>query len=159
MGLNDRQSKSFCSPDHVHREGFVAVTRAADGTDKVVGHLCLEPTDEHRSLELALAVDDAEQGRGIGRALFLTAVDWARPRGYSSIVANCMADNSRVLRLLTSAPFGAAVSAADCGLVDVVIPLFAPPPADLSVVPPRGTARRRGTHGQPGEIHAIWMGR
>ena len=75
-GLSKEQSRSFCAPDHVHAEGFVAVSAGPFAQDRIIGHLCLEPA-EGGSLELAVAVADAAQGRGIGRTLFTAALDWA----------------------------------------------------------------------------------
>jgi GNAT superfamily N-acetyltransferase len=159
--LSDIQASSFCSPDHVHGEGFVAVAPSGGG-DRVVGHLCLESTGERR-LELALAVADAQQGRGIGRALLRTALDWADQRGYQSITACCTADNARVLRLLSSAPHGARVSDADGGVVDVTMPLTSPLPRDWSWIANQRTLRRTlrhpARHPRRGEFHAIWTPR
>src|SRR5207248_344516 len=43
-GLSQAQSVSFCTTDHEHQEGFVAVAGGPlGGPDRIVGHLCLEP--------------------------------------------------------------------------------------------------------------------
>ena len=63
------QSVSFCTPDHDHREGFVAVVGTAGGSaERIVGHLCLEPAGGHVA-EVAVAVADDVQHQGIGRRL------------------------------------------------------------------------------------------
>jgi acetyltransferase len=90
----------------------------------IVGHLCLEPADHGRE-EIALAVADAFQGRGIGRQLVRAAVDWARKQGTHELVATAFASNARILRLLRSIPGEPSVLAADGGLVETVIPLAA----------------------------------
>lgn len=144
-GVGSTAARSFCTPDHTHDEGFVAVL-----DERIVGHLCLEPAGPRR-LELAVAVSDHMHGRGIGRKLLEAALDWARQRRFEAILASAYADNARVLRLLTSAPFPVHVMAADGGVVDVVIPLVeellpdrpaALPPA-LLASHGRGRARRR----------------
>ena len=75
-GVDDQTARSFCTHDHMHQEGFVALV-PGDGS-RLVGHLCLEPAGE-RKLELAIAVADAYQGRGVGRRLIEAAIEWRRP--------------------------------------------------------------------------------
>ncbi|HEY7599187.1 MAG TPA: GNAT family N-acetyltransferase, partial [Candidatus Limnocylindrales bacterium] len=130
-----------CTPDHAHAEGFVAL--APDG--RLAGHLCLEPAGAGR-VELAVAVADEWQRRGIGRALFEAALDWAHRQRLAEIVASAYADNGPVLRLLSSAPYPATVSPAEAGTVNVTIPLVAPLPSAWRLVPaPGGRTRRRGS--------------
>ena len=87
----------FCGPDHSHREGFIAVTETVEG-EAIVGHLCLEPAAPHAA-EIAVAVADAFQGRGIGRRLAGEAVRWARRHGVDRFEATCAVDNAGILRL------------------------------------------------------------
>lgn len=151
-GLSFEQSRMFCTPDHSHAEGFVALVPGEAGdpaTERLVGHLCLEPIDAQR-VELAVAVADEWQRRGIGRRLFEAALEWCQQHRYGEIVATAYADNGAVLRLLSSAPYGARVGAADAGVVNVTIPLLAPLPAewrDLSAA--RGTRPRRSVRRRP----------
>jgi GNAT superfamily N-acetyltransferase len=157
--LGDGQAASFCQPDHMHAEGFVAISERAADRGAVLGHLCLEPASAGR-LEVAVAVADRLQGRGIGRALFRAALDWATARGYRALVASCFADNSRVLSLLSSAPYAAKVLPADGGLVDVVVPLRAPVPADWSIAPSLIASPRQAAHphgrAHTGACRTIW---
>ncbi len=124
----------------MHDEGFVA---EVDG--RIVGHLCLEPAGP-RKLELAVAVSDEVQGRGVGRELLEAAIDWARQRRFRAILASAYADNFRVLRLLSSAPYPVHVTPADAGVVDVVIPLVEEllPDRPVVVPPALSASRRRG---------------
>jgi GNAT superfamily N-acetyltransferase len=153
-GLSNEQSRSFCTPDHMHAEGFVAVPAGQPLQGKILGHLCLEPA-ERDSLELAVAVADAAQGRGIGRALFTAALDWAASRGFQSVCASCLADNSRVLSLLSSAPGQPRITAADAGVVDVQVPLRPALPPAWSAAEP--TAHRRRRRASPvGQCRIVW---
>lgn len=160
-GVSDDASRSFCTPDHMHAEGFLCLLPTPGGDAGVVGHLCLEPAGPGR-LELAVAVADAYQGRGIGRRLMEAALGWAAEHGTSEIVASAFADNSRVLRLLSSAPHGAHILPADGGLVDVVIPLAAPVPTDLAVPAPAELRMHRRS-ATPGSVrprcHVVWRRR
>ena len=141
--MGEEAARSFCTPDHMHGEGFVALLKdpMRAGPPRIVGHLCLQPCGDDQ-LELAVAVADAYQGRGIGRQLFTSALNWAQAHAVERIFASAFADNGRVLRLLSSAPYPPEVSPADSGVVDVTIPLVAETlPADISAVP---VGARRG---------------
>ena len=121
-GVTGSAARSFCTLDHMHDEGFVALDETVYGGNAILGHVCLVRVAPGRA-ELGIAVADASQGEGIGRRLFETALVWARDRGFETIVASCFADNWRVLALLRSAPNSAAISTAASGVVDVVIPM------------------------------------
>lgn len=114
-GIGAPQSSWFCTPDHDHREGFVAVVASATGPDRLIGHVCLEP-DGPGSAEVAVAVADDLRGRGIGRRLVECAVAWARAEGLEVLTATMLAGNPAIQRLLidldlpsTSRPIGAGV--------------------------------------------------
>jgi GNAT superfamily N-acetyltransferase len=140
--LSDEATRSFCTPDHMHDEGFVAIL-ASDSGHRLVGHLCLEPAGKRR-LELAVAVSDDVQGKGIGRRLMDAAHEWAGARHFEAILASAFATNSAVLRLLSAAPYPVHVTPAVGGVVDVVIPLVAELlPNQPVVVPPELLASRR----------------
>lgn len=118
LGLNSDQSRFFCTPDHRHREGFVAVAPAtAQQPARVVGHLCLEPDGAHAA-EVAIAVADAFQGRGIGRRLMSAGLEWASREGIETLTATMLEGNIAIRRLLiglglpvTCRPIGSSVLA------------------------------------------------
>jgi GNAT superfamily N-acetyltransferase len=101
-GIGDRTARSFCGPDHTHREGFVAVERVHPKGDSIVGHLCLEPIDDSSDLEMAVAVADTWQHRGIGRALLAAAIDWASAHGVARLRAAIRWSNPAIIGLLRS---------------------------------------------------------
>ena len=137
-GAGDAVARMFCTPDHMHEEGFVAIAPAG----QLVGHLCLVDAGKAR-VEIGVAVADDWQGWGIGRRLFVAALDWSKDRGVEMIRASCFADNWRVLALLSSSTQRPKVTAADGGVVDVVIPMRGPLPRELSLPPyPRVASRR-----------------
>lgn len=121
-GIGMDTSSALCTPDHIHEEGFVAVLRTVGREDgRLVGHVCLA-FGEVGVTELAVAVDDDFQERGIGRRLFGAALEWGTDHDVERFAATAFADNTAVLRLLTSSP-GAVVRPTDGGLVDVEIPV------------------------------------
>jgi acetyltransferase len=161
-GISGGVARSFCTLDHIHDEGFVAITEVA-GRKWIIGHLCFArvgPTE----LELGIAVSDEFQGHGIGRKLFETALDWASDHRFTTVVAICFADNSGALRLLSSAPHGCKVSLSDGGVVGVTIPLQAPLPRPIVSYPPEAVGglrrHRRPVIKSPGPArHVFWQRR
>jgi GNAT superfamily N-acetyltransferase len=158
-GITGGLAHAFCTLDHMHDEGFVAIAgEAAD--DRIVGHLCLAHVSPFQ-LELGIAVSDEIQGLGVGRRLYETAISWAREHRYTSVVATCFAGNSRVLALLTSAPYGGQVASSGGGVVDVVIPLESHLPQPVLTFPReagRPNNRRRHASGASVSrpLHVVW---
>lgn len=98
-GLPHADAVSFCTPDHRHREGFVALA-VVDGAERIVGHACLEPVGGTIA-EIAVAVADAWQHQGIGRRLVRAAVDWAQAAGIERLTATMLPGNGPIHRLLS----------------------------------------------------------
>ncbi|HLO35578.1 MAG TPA: GNAT family N-acetyltransferase [Candidatus Deferrimicrobium sp.] len=122
IGIGTNQSSYFCSPDHAHREGFVAVLETAAGPERIVGHVCVEP-DGSETAEVAVAVADELQGQGIGRRLVDAAVDWARRDGFRSLNATMLADNPAIQRLLTGLGLPSVATPVGAGVIEVRIDL------------------------------------
>ena len=100
-GIPDRAARSFCGPDHEHREGIVATSRDTDEAGILIGHLCLEPTPDG-DVEMAVAVADTWQHRGIGRALVESGMDWARAHRFGRVRAAIRWSNPAIIGLLRS---------------------------------------------------------
>jgi GNAT superfamily N-acetyltransferase len=133
--LGAARTRAFCLPDHRHAEGFLALLRTAGPDDGlIVGHLCMEPASQDAA-EVAIAVADEVQLRGIGRRLFEAALAWAIESGYRRVVATAFADNWPVFRLLSSAPLGLRMWPAEGGLVDIEIPLLIADEASCTPAP------------------------
>jgi acetyltransferase len=105
-GMSSAQSRRFCTPDHDHREGFVAVVHGGSShtggcgpAGLIVGHVCVEP-DETGAAEIAIAVADAYQRRGVGRRLMAAAMGWARHAGIDRFTATMFASNVPIQRLI-----------------------------------------------------------
>ena len=120
-GLSHPQARQFCCTDHDHREGFLAVAEQ-EGSSRIVGHICLEPARDG-SAEVALAVADELQGRGIGRALMDAAVAWAGEVGIARLSATMLSENIPIRRLLTGLGLPARIRPTGFGVDAVSIDL------------------------------------
>ncbi len=93
--------------DHLSRiagghRGATLVVAAADEEVVALGNVFpVGPADIDRA-EIAVIVEDAWQGRGIGRLLVTRLIDVASRMGFSHLVAYVLADNTRMLALLRS---------------------------------------------------------
>jgi acetyltransferase len=124
-GLSRSLSVSFCSTDHDHREGFVAVF--ADRTradEQIVGHLCLEP-DGAATAEVAIAVADSFQSRGLGRQLMALGLAWARTADVARFSATMIAANAPIHRLLVGLGLPTHTRFVGAGVVEITIDLAA----------------------------------
>jgi GNAT superfamily N-acetyltransferase len=122
-GLSQAQSHAFCTTDHDHREGFVAVAPACPNRDeRIVGHLCLEP-DGAEGAEVAIAVADAFQHHGIGRRLLLAGTTWARREHITRLTATMLVENAPIHRLLVSLGLPTRVANASAGVSEITIDL------------------------------------
>jgi len=124
-GLSEAQSVSFCTADHDHREGFVAVTHeGAPRGERIVGHLCLEP-DGAGVAEVAIAVTDSFQHHGIGRRLLAAGLDWARRAHVAYLTATMLSSNAPIHRLLAGLGLPTRVKDIGAGVSEVTIELGA----------------------------------
>lgn len=126
-GIGEDAAILLCGPDHEHHEGFVAEPLDMDqDAPAIVGHICLEPGES--GMEMAVAVADEWQGQGIGRALLLAVVEWARDHGIGRLEASTLATNSGVLALIASIGRPVHESAPLGGVVLVTIDVGRPTP-------------------------------
>jgi acetyltransferase len=125
-GISPDQSRSFCSVDHRHREGFVAIARADRASpERIVGHLCMEPSSR-TTAEVAIAVADAYQHHGIDHRLMAAGIEWARAVGIRQLTATTLETNGPIRRLI--AGLGLAISTLPCGpdTAEIIIDLERP---------------------------------
>jgi acetyltransferase len=124
--LDSRLVAGFCSPDHEHREGFVAVVPDR-GRARVVGHVCVEPRSDG-SAEVAVAVADAFQRRGIGRRLLQAAITWGRGAGVRRLVGTAFVSNAQIIGLIRSLELPVRLGWTECGTCEMSIEIAAPLP-------------------------------
>ncbi|WP_043603595.1 MULTISPECIES: GNAT family N-acetyltransferase [Protofrankia] len=78
---------------------------AAVAGGRIVGVAGYERLDDPADAEVALAVEDAQQGRGVGTLLLEHLAAYARGRGIRRFVADTLDENDLMLRVLTDAGF------------------------------------------------------
>jgi len=91
----------FANVDYVRRLALVAERDTPHGA-AVVAVARYEPADEADTAEVAFVVEDGWQGQGLGAVLLHDLLAAARARGIERFRAYVMADNHRMLKLLTS---------------------------------------------------------
>jgi acetyltransferase len=120
--IPEAMAASFCHPDHRHREGIVAECLDATGEPAIIGHLCIDPMEDG-SAEMAIAVSDAWQRHGVGRALLGHAIMWAQTQGLARLNASMQCGNPAMFGLLRSMGHPVTYGAPVGGIVDGYIDL------------------------------------
>jgi AcrR family transcriptional regulator/RimJ/RimL family protein N-acetyltransferase len=82
-----------------HR-GATLVAMSRDGDIVALGNVFPEAPDEGRAAEIALIVEDAHQGTGVGTALLRRMLQVAPTMGFTEVVAHVLADNAGMKHLL-----------------------------------------------------------
>ena len=95
--LTDHELEYFTHVDHRDHEAVVAL--GADGMEPL-GVARYIRVGDSASAEVAIAVVDAWQGRGVGTVLLHELVERARAAGIRRFTAICLADNRSVIDLL-----------------------------------------------------------
>jgi GNAT superfamily N-acetyltransferase len=104
--------------DHDTKDAAVAAVG-----DEVVGVGRYAAVPGRRGVaEVAVVVDDAWQGRGLGARLLACAASLARLHGYSTLTASVLADNAPAIRMLRRA-FPGAVWTASGAEYELRVPL------------------------------------
>ena len=101
-----------------HGVGLVA-TAGVDGV--VVAHACLVPEPNGERAELAFAVADAWQGRGIATLMLAHLAQLAEAAGVSTLTAVVHPDNHRMLSVLRDSGFVLDVRS-EPGLLEIELP-------------------------------------
>jgi acyl-CoA synthetase (NDP forming)/GNAT superfamily N-acetyltransferase len=115
--LTTREVEHFTHVDHESRFALVALLG-----DDLIAVVRYDGWPGRTDAEVALVVDDAHQGRGIGTVLLEHLAAAARERGITKFTATVLPSNRRMLSVFRSAGFQTARQLAD-GVVDVVLAL------------------------------------
>lgn len=105
--------------------GTVGVLREMGPNDgAIVAHASVQP-GHVGDVEVAFAVADAHQRRGIGRLLVAASIDLAHELGATTASATLLADNTAMRRLLLSAGSPVREGRLEAGTEEIVLDLTA----------------------------------
>ena len=118
-GLRDEAlGRRFTDPEGA---GFVAILDQAGPMDgAIVAHASVQ-SDGRDGAEIAFAVADELQGRGLGRLLMEIVVADARQRGLQRLTATLFADNVAMRRILRGAGVRVMSDALDAGVEEIAV--------------------------------------
>ena len=120
-GLPDETVHHLVDVDHDRREAVVATVG-----DEVVGVARYDRSLADPSVaEVAVLVEDAWQGVGLGRHLVTTLTDLARRRGIRIVTSTVQADNDRMVWLIRRLFPGSTMSV-DSAVYEIRSPLTGP---------------------------------
>jgi len=104
--FTDRETDFFLNVDFINHVALVAVIEEGDRTAIVGGgrYIVVQPGEA----EIAFAIVDHYQGRGIGRALMRHLIAIARAAGVKRFIAEVLAENLPMLRIFEQS--GLAIS-------------------------------------------------
>ena len=84
-----------------HR-GATLVAMSEDGTIVGLGHVFPDASAQSETAEIAVLVEDAYQGRGVGTRLVARMLELAERLGFDALTATVLAQNDEMLRVLDS---------------------------------------------------------
>lgn len=125
-----------------HR-GATLVVMSREGDIVGLGNVFPEAPGDGGAAEIALIVEDAQQGSGIGTVLLRRMLQVAAGIGFGQVVAHVLADNTGMMRMLERTGLGWTTSVTE-GVAHMIADLpQLPRPSDLAVeVGPDEAARR-----------------
>jgi|tagenome__1003787_1003787.scaffolds.fasta_scaffold20823013_4 ribosomal protein S18 acetylase RimI-like enzyme len=137
--LPEETVRHLVTVDHDLREAVVAVVGG-----EVVGVARYDrPAEDSSTAEVAVLVEDAWQGVGLGRQLLAELTDLAARRGVRTLTATVQPDNGPVLGLLRRVLPGSTLTP-EADVYAVTSPLAPPEPAPAA--PPRVPLLASATH-------------
>jgi RimJ/RimL family protein N-acetyltransferase len=104
--ITDDELRHLCDVDGVNRVA-IAATHQADDEESIiaVARYGLVSSDQSDAAESAVVVEDAFQGRGLGKIMVARLVLYAREHGVRRFVATIHANNAQILRFIEHSGF------------------------------------------------------
>lgn len=99
--LSDDEARRLCDVDGLTRVALAAVIEK-DGAEQIIGvaRYGLPKPKQTDTAESAVVVEDAYQGKGLGRALTTRLVEYARNHGIRRFVATIHLNNNKILQFI-----------------------------------------------------------
>ena len=120
--LTPQMLARFTQLDYDRELALIALA-ATSSVPAIVGVARYVGSPDRESAEFAITVADAWHGRGLGRALMRSLIDWAARRGFRRIVGTVLASNEPMLKLATALGFRTERDPNDAGQVVVTLEL------------------------------------
>lgn len=83
-----------------YADRMAIVVTPGTGPDEPIVAVARYQRAEPDAAELAIAIEDRWQGQGIGPQLLRALAEYARRRGFATLIANVLYDNDRMLAML-----------------------------------------------------------
>lgn len=119
------QLARFTQIDYDREMALVAIERDADGIEHSLGEVRVVADPDNDIADFAIVVSSGIKGRGLGRLLLQSIVDYARGRGTRELRGETLAANSRMQQLARDLGFELKTGA-DLGCVELRLPLRKP---------------------------------
>jgi len=121
--ITDEEARQLCDVDGVARVAIAAIY-LDNGAEQIIGvarYGLLDPAQPDKA-EAAVIVEDAFQGRGLGKLLVKRLVEYALAHGVHRFVATIHVNNAKILRFIQRSGLSVKRSLSDSNW-DVVIDL------------------------------------
>ena len=119
--LSETELTHFTELDHHEAEALVAFDRAGE----LVAVARYFTVDDPTRAEVAIAVADKWQHRGVGTAMLSELMNQARADGIRAFVASCFADNREMITLFEELGEAVTCTSQDAGVLELEIALGA----------------------------------
>jgi acetyltransferase len=131
----------YCQIDYDREMTFIALAPPSDDESQAIAGEVRAVCDPDNDIaEFAIQIASAWQGRGLGRQLLQTLLEWLRARGTGEVRGQCMAENTGMASLARHAGFVVSHQAAD-DLMDMRLVLSAAAQPFNAVLQPTEAAR------------------
>lgn len=121
------QLARFTQIDYDREMSLVAIERGSDGVEHSLGEVRAVADPDNIEAEFAIVVRSELKGKGLGRLLMDSMIDYLRGRGTAELRGETMSGNLRMIHLAQDLHFEVKTGA-DIGTVDLRLPLRERPP-------------------------------
>ncbi len=116
------QLARFTQIDYDREMSLVAIERGSDGVEHSLGEVRAVADPDNLVAEFAIVVRSELKGKGLGRLLLESMIDYLRKRGTAELRGETMTGNLRMIHLAQDLEFE-VTAGADISTVDLRLPL------------------------------------
>lgn len=117
------QLARFTQIDYDREMALVAIERDSDGVERSIGEVRVVADPDNRVADFAIVIDSAIKGKGLGRLLLQSIIDYARSRGIIELHGETMSGNLRMQQLAKDLGF-TLKEGTDVSMVDLHLSLL-----------------------------------